>query len=303
MKGWVYIISNRGMPGLIKIGYSSKDPELRAKELDGTGAPHPYEVDYEILVPDPYLVEQAAHVKLSDKKEAKEWFRASLDDGVLAIRSVADGKIQVENFIKADKEIILVEERIQLEKTRKEEADKKRKEAVVKRREEEEAKRARRDEELRIRTDRGKREKFNNFRPVVRQIIDKCSTEHGLIFKTKKFHPSYATTDELFKFFWFICEENGVESVVDIKDLQSKAWWDADWDKDCWLQEAYKRIAQGKVENDILEEFVRLVSGHTVGGPNARSIWRLRYSNCKEAIDYLKKKNVRYRSLNYDNPR
>ena len=285
MKGWVYIISNKGMPGLIKIGYSSKDPELRAKELDGSGAPHPYEVDYEILVPDPYLVEQEAHRKLSDKKEAKEWFRASLDDGVLAIRSVADGKIQVENFIKADRDRILVEERIQLERKKKEDAERNRKETEIKRREEE------------------KLIEYNNLRSTVRRIIDKCSTEHGLIFKTKKIHPTRATTDELYKFFRFICEENGVESVVDIKDLQSKTWWDAEWEKDYWLLEAYKRIARGKVDDNILEEFVRLISGHTVGGENPRSIWRISYYNCREAIEYLKKKNIRYKGLDYNKPR
>lgn len=53
MRGWVYVMSNRSMPNLVKVGFSSKDPELRAKELAHTGTPHPYVVDYEALVRDP----------------------------------------------------------------------------------------------------------------------------------------------------------------------------------------------------------------------------------------------------------
>jgi hypothetical protein len=50
MKGWVYIITNKAMPDLIKVGFSSKDPELRAREFGGTHSPHPFIVEYEGLV-------------------------------------------------------------------------------------------------------------------------------------------------------------------------------------------------------------------------------------------------------------
>lgn len=72
MKGWVYVISNRAMPGLVKVGYSEKDPEERAKELDHTGAPYPYIVEYEILVEGPYEIEQRVHQILSRYLEGKE---------------------------------------------------------------------------------------------------------------------------------------------------------------------------------------------------------------------------------------
>ena len=64
LKGWVYVISNPGQPGLIKVGYSMKDPELRARELDGTASPYPHVVEYEVLVPEPRQVEKSAHKKL-----------------------------------------------------------------------------------------------------------------------------------------------------------------------------------------------------------------------------------------------
>lgn len=72
MKGYVYIISNKAMPNILKIGYTMKDPSIRAQELNSTGVPHPYTVDYEILVDDPYTLEQKVHRRLKDFRENKE---------------------------------------------------------------------------------------------------------------------------------------------------------------------------------------------------------------------------------------
>ncbi|WP_287602930.1 GIY-YIG nuclease family protein [Thiothrix sp.] len=85
MKGWVYIITNDAMPDLIKIGYSRKDPYERAKELNHTGAPLPFKVEYEVLVENPYLIEQKAHQKLHNKRVGKEWFRCSVHEGASVI--------------------------------------------------------------------------------------------------------------------------------------------------------------------------------------------------------------------------
>lgn len=104
MKGWVYVISNKAMPGLVKVGYSEKDPEQRAKELDHTGAPYPYIVEYEILVEEPYEIEQRVHQILSRYLEGKEWFRCSSEEAVDAIRRVAGGRAISESFKKADRE-------------------------------------------------------------------------------------------------------------------------------------------------------------------------------------------------------
>ena len=80
MKGWIYIISNKSMPEIIKIGYSTKDPKLRAEELNHTGSPYPYIVEYEVLVEEPFQIEQKLHKALSNKHEGKEWFRCSVHD-------------------------------------------------------------------------------------------------------------------------------------------------------------------------------------------------------------------------------
>lgn len=95
-KGWVYIISNPAMPGILKIGFSLKDPELRAQELANTGIPHAYAVEYEILIENPREIEQLAHKRLHKKREGKEWFRCNLEEAIHAIRTVAKTKIILE---------------------------------------------------------------------------------------------------------------------------------------------------------------------------------------------------------------
>jgi hypothetical protein len=88
IRGWVYIITNKAMPGLVKVGFSTKDPVLRASELNHTGAPHPFEVAFDILVEEPRDVEQKVHDTLREKREGKEWFRCSVEEAIYAIDSV-----------------------------------------------------------------------------------------------------------------------------------------------------------------------------------------------------------------------
>lgn len=103
MKGWVYVITNKAMPGLVKVGYSMKDPDFRAAELNHTGAPHPYLVEYELLIEEPYTVEQKTHKLLSQKREAKEWFRCSPEEAVAAIKQIAGNSTINETYKRAER--------------------------------------------------------------------------------------------------------------------------------------------------------------------------------------------------------
>lgn len=92
IRGWVYIITNNAMPGLLKVGYSTKDPKLRANELNNTGSPHPYFVEYDVLVINPREVELKVHGELRNRAEGKEWFRCSINDAIEAVRVVTEGR-------------------------------------------------------------------------------------------------------------------------------------------------------------------------------------------------------------------
>lgn len=72
--GFVYILTNPSMPGLIKIGKTRLNPIDRAAQLHTTGVPAGFQVEYACRTPDPEAVEQAMHVafgptRLSHKRE------------------------------------------------------------------------------------------------------------------------------------------------------------------------------------------------------------------------------------------
>lgn len=100
VRGWVYVISNEAMPGLLKVGFSTKDPHLRAQELGNSGAPHPYTVSFDVLVRAPRDTEQRIHKELRAKREGKEWFRCTLREAVDAVRKVSAGSVIAEHMSK-----------------------------------------------------------------------------------------------------------------------------------------------------------------------------------------------------------
>jgi hypothetical protein len=101
IRGWVYLMTNEAMPGLVKVGYSTKDPALRARELEHTGSPHPYEVVYDRLVINPREVEQRVHKALDEVREGKEWFRCS----VITAKSRLDAVIQSNPYSSANDKV------------------------------------------------------------------------------------------------------------------------------------------------------------------------------------------------------
>lgn len=118
MRGWVYVITTKAMPDLVKVGYTSKDPESRAQELYTTGTPHPFVVDYEVLVENPFQIEQRVHRALNTVHENKEWFRCTVEESVIAIKEAAGNEILLENFKKLEK--IKIESQIYIDKIEKE---------------------------------------------------------------------------------------------------------------------------------------------------------------------------------------
>ena len=107
MKGYVYVMSNPSMPGLLKIGFSSKDPKERAAELSkDTGVPKPFVVEYEAHVENPKGYEQSVHKRLQQKRYGKEFFECSVEEAVIAIKNEVGSGLIYEEYHKAKREQI-----------------------------------------------------------------------------------------------------------------------------------------------------------------------------------------------------
>ena len=80
---WVYILSNPTQPGLLKIGYTKKLPEERAKQISSaTGVALPYKVEWAYQCFNGEMVEREVHHKLKAQRvnSSKEFFQISLEE-------------------------------------------------------------------------------------------------------------------------------------------------------------------------------------------------------------------------------
>lgn len=94
MSGFVYVLTNKSMPGLVKIGYTKKNPQERASELYGSGVPSPFAISYAVWCNDPFKVEQQLHerLRLWRGSESREFFSISETHAVIELLqlSIAD---------------------------------------------------------------------------------------------------------------------------------------------------------------------------------------------------------------------
>ena len=74
-EGWVYVVTNKSLPGLVKVGYTTQ-PDVNG-EIDQAGLPYPHEVAYQAWVSTPQEVEQSVHQVLDTWQENGGWFRCS----------------------------------------------------------------------------------------------------------------------------------------------------------------------------------------------------------------------------------
>jgi len=99
--GYIYVLSNSAMPGLIKIGFTNRDVKERAQELSAaTGVPTLFEVEYHCLTRNVENVEVEVHKRLSKYQQpGKEFFSISLVQAVDIIDSLIQ-QVESDRFSK-----------------------------------------------------------------------------------------------------------------------------------------------------------------------------------------------------------
>ena len=90
--GRVYVLSNKAMPGLLKIGYTMNTVEGRVKELSSaTGVPSEFFIEYQVECRDAAGVEAHVHESFHNSRHnnSREFFSISLANAVNIIRKYA----------------------------------------------------------------------------------------------------------------------------------------------------------------------------------------------------------------------
>ena len=86
--GCVYVLTNDGMEGMVKIGFTTRSAEVRARELSTTGVPMPFAVAFESERTRFFReIERAVHARLKDKRvrQGREFFRCTADEAIRVV--------------------------------------------------------------------------------------------------------------------------------------------------------------------------------------------------------------------------
>jgi hypothetical protein len=94
-EGFVYIFTNKSLPGLVKIGMTFENPKERAKQLSSTSVPHPFEVFGCVKVNKPKKVERKTHKHLKKFRETenREFFKLE-PEKALAVLERISGEVE-----------------------------------------------------------------------------------------------------------------------------------------------------------------------------------------------------------------
>lgn len=92
VEGWCYVLTNEFMPGIVKIGWTSRTPEERSTELSTTGVPGKYQIEYSARITEADLAEKHAHLILRSIRvdPSREHFRCEVLDAIAVVRESAE---------------------------------------------------------------------------------------------------------------------------------------------------------------------------------------------------------------------
>ena len=86
--GFIYVLTNESMPGLVKVGMTESLPEDRAKDLYTTSVAEAFNVAFRTTTSRPHAVERRAHALLNEHRinPKREFFRVSVGEAIEAVR-------------------------------------------------------------------------------------------------------------------------------------------------------------------------------------------------------------------------
>lgn len=137
--GYVYVLTNPSMPGLVKVGKTTTTPNQRMSELHSTGVPTPFELECSISIKNCHDAERKAHKALNYCRESnnREFFRISAKQAIEKILEVVD-ECEIVDF-RDTHGVKKIEEEVMRRKKVKEDAELKKKAEIEKKRKEQEA--------------------------------------------------------------------------------------------------------------------------------------------------------------------
>lgn len=90
-EGYIYILENKSLPGILKIGYTDRSPLDRVREINaGTGVIIPWHISTTFPCKSPNHIETLVHQSLSQYRLNKEGFNVSISLAEEIIQKIID---------------------------------------------------------------------------------------------------------------------------------------------------------------------------------------------------------------------
>jgi hypothetical protein len=114
--GFTYVLSNRAMPDMVKVGWTDALAEDRAKKLRTTGVPLPFTVEFGAATSCPRQTETAAHAMLAEHQVSgdREFFRVPTQLAIEAVRHALLDVASIDAWQSEEPHLIRHEDRIAL---------------------------------------------------------------------------------------------------------------------------------------------------------------------------------------------
>lgn len=89
--GFIYVLKNSHMPGLVKIGKTAKSPSMRAKQLSSTGVPGEFELIFALETPSMSADEKRIHKYLNNiRVNGREFFRCREGCAIAVVKELCE---------------------------------------------------------------------------------------------------------------------------------------------------------------------------------------------------------------------
>lgn len=107
MEGYLYILTNKSMPELIKIGSTKRSPEQRRRELSRpTGIPMEFEIAYEIFSCNMKELEKWIHLELENVRLSSNREFKNPIFGMSSYNKVSDMENKSTNFTELSEKLL-----------------------------------------------------------------------------------------------------------------------------------------------------------------------------------------------------
>ena len=117
MNGYVYIFTNKSMPGILKIGHTHRSINERSAELYSTGVPTPFIINFYCETDDAPKLEQLVHKRLTKYRiqHNREFFKVDIAIAIQAVKEqILDSNLLAKSFAGRDNSLYLTSDEIKL---------------------------------------------------------------------------------------------------------------------------------------------------------------------------------------------